>query len=146
MSQVAPADSEPVPTCATSCCCVILKPRDTLQQWMIIGTNEDVPPSCMQRLLCQCAPERRKPSGVEAVPEIRGLAGASLQRAPPGWPTAGSVQTLKWCQFDKAKRVATLQVFGGFGGLSSVGLWTEPDVARWYCLINLARCCNYSCA
>ena len=36
-------------------------------------------------------------------------------------------------------------VFGGFGGYSSVGLWTEPPAAaHWYFLINLARVCNYT--
>jgi hypothetical protein len=143
-SLVAPADSRPRPSCLNTCCCVEVRLRDDLADWMLSETNAAASPSCMQRLLCQCGPEKRVLSGVENVSEIKGMAGATMQRAPPAWPTGGSVQTLKWAAFDRERRVAQLQVFGGFGGRSNVGLWTEPDDCKWHCLINLARCCNYS--
>ena len=143
MAAVAPAGSAPViqDGWLQSCCCVTQKPRDEIAQWMLLDTNANASPSCMQMLLCQCRSEERVPSGIEDVPQLAGLAGATLQRAPPDWPTKGSVQTLKWCRYDKEKRVADLQVFGGFGGPSNVGLWTEPVSLKWHCLINLARCC-----
>ena len=143
MAAVAPAGSAPViqDGWLQSCCCVTQKPRDEIAQWMLLDTNAHASPSCMQMLLCQCRSEERVASGIEDVPQLAGLAGATLQRAPPHWPTKGSVQTLKWCTYDKEKRVADLQVFGGFGGPSNVGLWTEPVSLKWHCLINLARCC-----
>ena len=145
MAAVAPAGSAPLIQDGwrwlQSCCCVTQKPRDEIAQWMLLDTNAHASPSCMQMLLCQCRSEERVPSGIEDVPQLAGLAGATLQRAPPDWPTKGSVQTLKWCRYDKEKRVADLQVFGGFGGPSNVGLWTEPVSLKWHCLINLARCC-----
>ena len=148
MAAVAPAGSAPViqDGWLQSCCCVTQKPRDEIAQWMLLDTNAHASPSCMQMLLCQCRSEERVPSGIEDVPQLAGLAGATLQRAPPDWPTKGSVQTLKWCRYDKEKRVADLQVFGGFGGPSNVGLWTEPVSLKWHCLINLARCCVRACA
>ena len=143
MAAVAPAGSAPViqDGWLQFCCCVTQKPRDEIAQWMLLDTNAHASPSCMQMLLCQCRSEERVASGIEDVPQLAGLAGATLQRAPPDWPTKGSVQTLKWCRYDKEKRVADLQVFGGFGGPSNVGLWTEPISLKWHCLINLARCC-----
>ena len=145
MAAVAPAGSAPLIQDGwrwlQSCCCVTQKPRDEIAQWMLLDTNAHASPSYMQMLLCQCRSEERVPSGIEDVPQLAGLAGATLQRAPPDWPTKGSVQTLKWCRYDKEKRVADLQVFGGFGGPSNVGLWTEPVSLKWHCLINLARCC-----
>ena len=143
MAAVAPAGSAPViqDGWLQSCCCVTQRPRDEIAQWMLLDTNAHASPSCRQMLLCQCGSEERVPSGIEDVPQLAGLAGATLQRAPPDWPTKGSVQTLKWCRYDKEKRVADLQVFGGFGGPSNVGLWTEPVSLKWHCLINLARCC-----
>ena len=148
MAAVAPAGSAPViqDGWLQSCCCVTQKPRDEIAQWMLLDTNAHASPSCMQMLLCQCRSEERVASGIEDVPQLAGLAGATLQRAPPDWPTKGSVQTLKWCTYDKEKRVADLQVFGGFGGPSNVGLWTEPVSLKWHCLINLARCCVRACA
>lgn len=149
-SDEVPSDEVPVKPQKSSsmlamCCCVEEQPRETLPQWMLLNTNASAQPSLMQRLLCQCGPEARVSNGIEDIPEIRGVAGGLLQSAPPDWPTKGSVQTLKYCKFDKEKRVATIQVFGGFGGPSSVGLWTEPGGScKWYFLINLARCCNYS--
>ena len=112
MAAVAPAGSAPViqDGWLQSCCCVTQKPRDEIAQWMLLDTNAHASPSCMQMLLCQCRSEERVPSGIESVPQLAGLAGATLQRAPPDWPTKGSVQTLKWCRYDKEKRVADLQV------------------------------------
>jgi hypothetical protein len=91
-----------------------------LPMWML-NDNAAEQPSVFQRVcMCQCAPERRVASGVESVLQIKSLAGATLQFGDHA--TGGSVQTLKWCQFDRVKRVAQLQVFGGFGGSSSVSL------------------------
>ena len=59
--------------------------------------------------------------------------------------TAGSVQTLKWAEFDAHKHTARMQVFGGaFTGRGATGVWTEPNKCTWNCLINLARCFNYT--
>jgi len=130
-------------SCCAACCCLEIRPRDDVADWMLRSDNADAAPSFMQRCLCQCGPEKRVLSGVEDVPQISSLAGATLQYGTHA--TGGSVQTLKWCKFDKDKRVADLQVFGGFGGTSSVGLWTEPaEKCYWTCLINLGRVCNYS--
>lgn len=134
----------PAPTFLQRLCCVELKRRERLNEWMILDDNAHAAPSLIERLLCRCTSAARSNSHIADVPQIRGLAGATLQRGPPDWRTSGSVQTLKWSHFDEEKRVATLQVFGGFGGLPSSGLWTEKDVLAWYCLINLGRLCNYS--
>ena len=83
--------------------------------------------------------------------------------------TGGSIQTLKWSTWDPDSRVAHLEVFGGYGGSSHTGQWTEPPdsclwrllLAPWVAaarrasvtrsqrmsrlfLINLGRCCDYS--
>ncbi|EOD24641.1 hypothetical protein EMIHUDRAFT_435421 [Emiliania huxleyi CCMP1516] len=58
--------------------------------------------------------------------------------------TGGSIQTLKWSTWDPDSRVAHLEVFGGYGGSSHTGQWTEPPGCLWLFLINLGRCCDYS--
>jgi hypothetical protein len=100
-------------------CCVKTAHRDQIGTWMIADDAATIPPSLMQRLLCQCGPSTRVPNGIERIPEIASLAGGTLQFAPPDWPTRGSVQSLRACQFDAQRRRALIQVFGGFGGPSS---------------------------
>jgi len=97
----------------------------------------------MQLALCHCSrPQRRTHSGVEEVPQISSLAGATLQRGRHS--TGGSVQTLKWADYDADRRRAYMHVFGGFGGEPHVGHWTEPaDNFAWLGLMCLARVCTY---
>ena len=124
-------------------CCQSLEDRDELAAWMIQSDDATVPPSLCQRCLCQCGPAARLPSGIEKIPEISSLAGATLQDGTHS--TAGSVQTLKWAEFDAHKHTARMQVFGGaFTGRGATGVWTEPNKCTWNCLINLARCFNYT--
>ena len=124
-------------------CCQSLEDRDELAAWMIQSDDATLPPSLCQRCLCQCGPAARLPSGIEKIPEISSLAGATLQDGTHS--TAGSVQTLKWADFDAHKHTARMQVFGGaFTGRGATGVWTEPNKCTWNCLINLARCFNYT--
>jgi len=132
-------------SCMAACCCLEIKQRDVVNEWML-STNETKAPSLCQRLcFCQCGPSVRKPSGIEAVPQLRGLAGVMVQAGDHN--TAGSLQTLKWANWDPVKRQADLQVWGGFSGCgrgSEVGLWTEPVKPLWCFLMNLARVGNYT--
>jgi len=145
-SKVNPEDLSEVSAvmaCLSSCCCQEFRPRSEVNDWMILSSNAEAQPSLLQRCcLCQCAPDERVNNGIDSIPQISSLAGATLQAGEHS--TGGSVQTLKWCRFDKEQRVAQLQVFGGFGGRSSTGLWTEPPSYLWICAINVARLCNYS--
>lgn len=116
---------------------------------MLLDNAAKEQPSLFQRLcLCQCGPKERKMSGLELVPELRGLAGVSVQSGEgDGW---GSLQTLKWASYDPTTRVARMQVEGGFGGPSgSTGLWTAAQFPNKgdnvYLSIlrsNNARLCN----
>jgi len=134
-------------TCLTSCCCLKIQSRNDAPKWML-EANETGPPSLFMRLCdCQCASEARQPTNVDAVPQLRGLSGVTLQYGDHS--TAGSLETLKWGSFDKEKRVLELTVFGGFYEHNSTGLWTEPTVpcyrsALWCCLMNLGRLANYT--
>ena len=126
-----------------TCCCVFIQPRASLPQWMLLEDRSGVDASLLDRLLCHCGPKQRVHSGIEGVAEIKSLAGATLQRGEHS--TGGSVQTLKWCSFDKEKRVAHLEVFGGVGGDLHSAQWTEPgDSCVWPVLMTIARCCDYS--
>lgn len=132
----------PTATCMESCCCVVVKPRKDLAQWLLVN-EETLAPSPMMYFLGDCSGKARVKSGIDAIPQISSLAGATLQRGEHS--TGGSVQTLKWAVFDAEKRVAHLEVFGGAGKPGNqTGQWTEPNISAWYCLINLARCCDYS--
>ena len=144
--KVSPHDGEERrQTCMATCCCLDVHGRDSVVDWMLHSDNSNEQPSLLQRLICQCGPEMRTANDIINVPEIRSLSGVTLQSAPPDWPTKGSLHTLKYCVFDRETRVAEQQVFGGFGKLSSVGLWTEPaGKCHWDFLMNLARLCNYT--
>ena len=87
-------------------CCQSLEDRDELAAWMIQSDDATLPPSLCQRCLCQCGPAARLPSGIEKIPEISSLAGATLQDGTHS--TAGSVQTLKWADFDAHKHTARM--------------------------------------
>ena len=130
-------------SCCATCCCVSILPRETLPQWMLVDTLADTPPSLFHKLcLCECGATPRVAGGIGAVPELAGMAGATLQRGEHS--TAGSVQTLKWGRYDPATRTVKVEVFGGFGAHHSTMMWTEPVRCPWCCLINLARFCDYS--
>lgn len=128
-----------VQSCVAACCCLQIKERDTVGDWML-SSNADGQPSLFQRLVCQCGPRERKNANLESVhPNLRGLAGVTIQNGTH--PTAGSLQTLKWVRWNPKKRQADLPVFGGFFG--DTGVWTEPVACYWCFQMNLSRCANY---
>jgi len=120
-----------------------MKERDSVGEWML-STNKTKAPSLLQKLcFCQSGPSERKPSGIETVPHLRGLAGVTVQAG-----TRGALQTLKWAKWDAAKRQVDIKVFGGFtdcggNGGSEVGLWSETVEAQCCFLPQLfGRCGN----
>lgn len=126
-------------SCMAACCCLAIKESATVGDWMLSANSGD--PSLWVRLFqCQCSSRPRKPGGLETVPQLRGLAGVTVQNGLHA--TAGSLQTLKWTTWDAVKREATLPVFGGFYGYT--GVWTEPISPIWSFLMNLARCANFT--
>jgi len=136
--------ARPVRTFGETCCCVSIRRRDDVAQWMLLDEHTE-DPSLLSRCLCNCAPAPRLPGGIEKEPRIAAFAGVTVQKAPPDWPTQGSLQGLKFTPFDPVTRVAEKQVFGGFGGLPDTGTWTEPaSDCKWYVLMSLARCGNYT--
>jgi hypothetical protein len=101
------------------------------------------PPSGFDNVcFCQWGTPQRTPNGIDKIQQIRGLAGATLQRGTH--VTAGSIQTLKWAKWDEATRTATIEVFGGANSPSSSGTWTEPVSCVWIFLSNLGRLCDYT--
>lgn len=133
--------------CVTACCCLQIRERDDVNVWMM--SSEEKPlPSLFQRLcFWQCGRSERVASGIENVPELRGLAGVSVQNGHHD--TRGSLQTLRWAKWDAEKRQAEMKVFGGFTGFcggkgTELGQWTEPVVPKWLCLTNLARLGKYT--
>lgn len=127
--------------CLACCCCVKTHNRDDSNDFMLAEFSE--PPSLFQRLfMCQCSPEKRTSARLEFQEQLRGLAGITIQDGDHS--TAGTLLTLKWMKYDPQTRTGNLQVFGGFGGSASTGLWSEdPSKLPWYCLMNLGRCANY---
>jgi len=94
-----------------------------------------------------CWPKARKPSGLERVPALKGLAGITVQDG--SHDTRGSLETMKWAKWDARSRVLESSVFGHFYDQSGSGLWTEPTQSAcrsctWSCLMNVARTANYS--
>jgi len=125
-----------------ACCCLKVEERDDVAVYLVLR-NESLPPSCFQRwCMCVCAPQPREPSGLEMVPELRGLAGVAMQHGEDD--SSGSLLTMKWGEYDPASRVYELALFDGFYGSNTTGVWTEPVEAPWCCLMNMARCANYS--
>jgi len=144
LEQSAPkAPAEPasaLASCMAACCCIGIKERDTVGDWMLNASGNGEP-SLFQKLFeCQWSPKPRTPGGIETESKLRGLAGVTLQNGTHS--TKGSLQTLKWAKWDASKREATLPVFGGFYG--DTGVWTEPINPIWCCLMNLGRCANYT--
>lgn len=130
----------PLQRCIANCCCFGIIDRDDSSD--LVTQEMTGAPSLYQRLcMCQCSPRPKPQTGLELVPELRGLAGVSLQDGTH--TTAGSLQTVKWGSFDPETRVAELAVFGGFYQ-STTGVWTEPVNCLWCCLANLGRTANYS--
>lgn len=128
--------------CIACCCCLKVEQRDTVPAWML-GSKTSGPPSLFRRLcLCQCFETERVLSGIEKLPQLRSLAGVSLQDGKHS--TAGSLQTLRWGKYDPETRSILLSVFGGGCFPGGAGLWSEPVSCTWVCLANFARCCNYS--
>jgi len=111
----------------------------------MLSTNATKAPSLFQRLcMCQRGPSERVPSGIETVPQLRGLAGVLVQAGDQY--SSGSMLTLKWAKWDAAKRQVDLQVFGGFTGSgcggssgSELGLWTGRIEALRCFFMNLGR-------
>jgi len=132
-------------SCMAACCGLEIKQPHFVNEWML-STKEPKAPSLFQRVcFCQCGPSVRKPSGIEAVPQLRGLAGVMVQAGDVS--TAGTLLTFKWANWDLVKRQADLQVFGGFSGCgrgSEVGLWTESVNPLWCFLMNFGRVGNYT--
>mmetsp|Transcript_27724 Transcript_27724/g.57588 ORF Transcript_27724/g.57588 Transcript_27724/m.57588 type:complete len:272 (+) Transcript_27724:2-817(+) len=123
-----------------ACCCFAILDRDDASDLVTKDVSSD--PSLYQRLcMCQCSPRPRPPSGIEMIPELRGLAGVTLQQGDH--ETSGSLQTLKWGYFDPDKRVFEMAVFGGFYS-PTTGVWTEPINVLWCFLANLGRTANYT--
>ncbi|CAE8629867.1 unnamed protein product [Polarella glacialis] len=132
--------------CTVSCCCLRRYPREKVGDNMLLDNAAALQPSLFQQLcLCQCTPLARVKPVLELVPQLRGLAGVTVQDGDH--VTKGSLQTLKWADFDPQTRVATKPVFGGFGWKDgTAGLWSEG--ASKSCLrgvvFNLGRSCNYT--
>eukprot|EP00931_Biecheleriopsis_adriatica_P043643 TRINITY_DN24946_c0_g1_i1.p1 TRINITY_DN24946_c0_g1~~TRINITY_DN24946_c0_g1_i1.p1 ORF type:complete len:246 (-),score=49.64 TRINITY_DN24946_c0_g1_i1:374-1111(-) len=137
----------PIQSAITGCCCLRLQSRDTAPEWMLQAAESEAPSLYMRLCTCQWAPVPRVPSGIEKVPGLAGLAGITLQYGDH--TTAGSLETLKWGEWDPEKRTLKLTVFGGFYSKWSTGFWTEPTAplwrsALWCFLMNLARNQNYT--
>jgi len=137
----------PIQSAITGCCCLRLQSRDTAPEWMLQAAESEAPSLYMRLCTCQWAPAPRVPSGIEKVPGLAGLAGITLQYGDH--TTAGSLETLKWGEWDPEKRTLKLTVFGGFYSKWSTGFWTEPTAplwrsALWCFLMNLARNQNYT--
>lgn len=132
------------PRCNIVSCCkkdvihgVIPVERSALLQKIVLDDTAP-PPSWLQKLLCDCNSAQRKltVSGIQDVPEISNLAGLLLQNGDHS--TGGTAMTLKYARFDKEKRVAHIQVYGGGGK------WAALDNALWRFVLNVGRCCNYT--
>ena len=87
--------------------------RDDLLQAIVLN-KKSPPPSCLQRLLCDCGSGERTASGIQDIPEISNLAGLLLQNGDETHSTNGTVFTLKWGEFNKETRVGE---WGGAGGV-----------------------------
>jgi len=124
-----------------ACCCLKVHDRDTVGEWML--SPETLAPSLFQRLcMCQWQQETREASEIELDPRLRGLAGVTLQDGDHS--TSGSLQTMKWASYDPETRVASQQVFGGFGGTAGTGAWSEDaSSVMWMFLMNLGRWAGY---
>jgi hypothetical protein len=116
-------------------------PRDGIKDTFLDEYSEE--PSLFQRLfMCQCSKEKRTPARIQFQEGLQGLAGVLIQSGEHS--TAGTMLTLKWMDYNPDTREGYLQVFGGYGGSASTGLWTENSATLyWYFLMNLARCANY---
>jgi len=108
------------------------------------------PPSYLQCILLDCSggPKKRVQGGIQDVPEISNLAGLLHQnsgnRGEDAHSTNGTLLTLKWADYDKDTRTASLQVHGGYGKSASTGYWSLLDNQKWRLLGAVSRCCNYS--
>eukprot|EP00591_Stephanopyxis_turris_P005568 CAMPEP_0195528196 /NCGR_PEP_ID=MMETSP0794_2-20130614/30245_1 /TAXON_ID=515487 /ORGANISM="Stephanopyxis turris, Strain CCMP 815" /LENGTH=245 /DNA_ID=CAMNT_0040659285 /DNA_START=102 /DNA_END=839 /DNA_ORIENTATION=- len=119
--------------------------KESSDLFQAIVQDETSPsPSWIQRLLCDCGgPRTRVEGGIQDVPEISNLAGLMFQNGDE--VTSGTAFTLKWADFDKEKRVCTIQVYGGYGSkAAATGLWSILDNHMWRFLSVLGRCCNYT--
>jgi len=132
----------PLQSCFLSCCCLKVQDRDTAPDWLLFQKSTG-PPSLYPRLCwCMCSPEDRVENDIGKIEALRGLAGVTIQDGTHS--TAGSLETLKWGQWDPEKRVLVQSVFGGFYSHTGLGLWTEPTTpcyksVLWSFLMNLAR-------
>merc|ERR1740121_2089697 len=137
----------PVQNCFLSCCCLRVEDRDTAPDWMLSQPTTGAPSLYVRCCWCMCTPEERHANALEDIPQLRGLAGITVQDGDHN--TKGSLETLRYDRYDPASRVLDTSVFGGFYNRAKLGLWTEPTTplyssCMWAFLMNLARQANYS--
>lgn len=134
---------EPGPmTCMESCCGVTLRPKSNFANWMLAPESGPTQASCFTSCcLCLSSTPPRTEGGIEKVPQLKALAGTSVQSGDHA--TSGTIQTLKWSKYDPKSHTLLLSVFGGASDPDALGTWSEPDTCLWRFLIPLARSCDY---
>lgn len=90
-------------------CCTRSEPKDAIPHVMLLETHTS-PPSMAQNCCFLSFSEQRVDGGVADVPEIRGLAGVTMQT---DGGAENNVQTLKWAIFDKQRRTLRTRNVGG---------------------------------
>lgn len=97
----------------TSCCCLKIYDRDAAVHQILSETTDPDGPSLLARLCwCQCAPIPRKDAGIKDIEAISAFAGVTLQSGSHA--TAGSLETLRWGDYDAATRTLRTTGFGGW--------------------------------
>jgi len=130
----------------STCCCVNPYQKEKMNEAILLNDAADEWPSLLQRLcFCYCFPKARVTNGMDQIPQLRGLAGLTVQDGTH--ITGGSLQTLKYAKWNPEERSAYMPVFSGscwcYGG--TTGVWAENaayGIAAW--IINFARLGNYS--
>lgn len=135
------------------CCCTRSEPKGAIPRLLLLETTMN-PPSLLQQC-CFCSfDETRVIAGIDKVPELRGLAGITMQT--DGGGAENNVQTLKWAIFDRETReVRTRNVAGSTccGNVASsqlatwvVGLPWAAGTCAQLCLISCGMsCCHRQC-
>lgn len=125
----------------TSCCCLKIYDRDAAVHQILSETTDPDGPSLLARLCwCQCAPIPRKDAGIKDIEAISAFAGVTLQSGSHA--TAGSLETLRWGDYDAATRTLRTTGFGGWYQPYNTGTWTEPINPIWCFLLTLGRIGN----
>ena len=95
------------------------------------------PPSLVQTC-CFCSlNERRVISGLAEVPELRGLAGITMQ---VGGGAENNVQTAKWATFDPKARIAITR---NVSGAVCCGMCASSQLSTW--VVGLPKGCPFLC-